>query len=114
MYPARCGFVVSLSGTFGTHPMVITVQPNPEFPDAWNKDHHRRQFASLARKFNAIVVIGEAEDAHLIFAPNGKTFSRDDYPILFKDGGRRIGLPETEFVGPPLTMSEIAQRLFAA
>lgn len=114
MYPARVGFVVAMNGVFGEFPTIITVHPDPDHPDAWNKNHHRREFARLAHAFNAIVVVGEASLAQLIFTPRGHTFSREEYPELFKNDGKRVGLPEYEFLPHIPSKEEIVMLLFGA
>ena len=112
LWPARVGFVVSMNGMFGDFPPIITVNPDPAHPNAWNKNHHRREFARLARQFNGIVVIGEGDLARLIFAPSGKTYAREDHPHLFKDDGRRVGLPAEDFLPHRLSKNEIAFLIF--
>jgi hypothetical protein len=110
MWPARIGFVVSMSGVFGEFPPVFAVTLNPDHPTAWNKNHHRREFFRLAKLFNAIVVIGESPHAELLFTPRGNTYSREEYPVLFKAGS--VGLPSFEYLPFRLSMDEIAMMLF--
>jgi hypothetical protein len=114
MYPARVGFVVAMNGKFGEFPTIITINPDPRHPNSWNKNHHRREFARLARLMNAIVVVGEAALARLIFTPMGNTFSREDRPEFFKEDGARIGIPREEFLPHIPSKEEICMHLFGA
>lgn len=112
LWPARVGFVVALGGFFGDLPTIITVHPDPDHPNSWRAPRHKDLFWSLARKFNAIVCIGQAELAQHIFSPRGNEFSRERHPHLFKENGKRIGLPEGEFFPGHLSKIETARLLF--
>ena len=112
LWPARVGFVVALGGTFGQHPTIFCVHPDPDHPESWRQIRHKDLFRSLARKFNALVVIGQGELACHIFSPRGNEFSRFKHPYLFRDNGKSVGLPENEFFKRHLSKEELAQMLF--
>ena len=111
LWPARSGFVVALSGIFGKSVPLITIHPNPSFPRSWRAPYHMDIFKMLAREFNAIVVIGEAHLAELIISPRGNLFRRDEHPELFKDDGKRIGIPDDEYLPHKLSPDEIRHKL---
>lgn len=112
LHPARVGFVVAMGGVFGHWPTIITVHPDPAHPDSWKAPRHRATFKGLAAKFNSIVVVGQAELARYIFSPRGNEFSIERHPHLFKEGGKRIGLPEAEFLPWVLDRKDIVNLLF--
>jgi hypothetical protein len=112
LWPARVGFVVALGGTFGDLPTIITVHPDPLHPNSWRAPRHKELFWSLARKFNAIVCIGQAELAQHIFSPRGNEYSRERHPHLFKEDGKLIGLPEGEFLPGHPTKTDLVRLLF--
>ncbi|MGD0193168.1 MAG: hypothetical protein ABSD74_20730 [Rhizomicrobium sp.] len=111
LWPARSGFVLSLTGIFGKQSTLITVHPNPSFPRSWRAPYHMDIFKMLAREFNAIVVIGEAHLAELIISPRGNLFRRDEHPDFFKDNGRMVGIPDSEFLPHRLSPDEIRLKL---
>jgi hypothetical protein len=113
LHPARVGFVIAPGGNFGEWPCVLCVHPDPAHPDSWKAPRHRALFLSLAKKFNAIVVIGQGELARHMFSPKGNEFSRERYPELFRENGKRIGLPDFEFLEHHLSKLELVQLLFS-
>jgi hypothetical protein len=112
LHPPRVGFVVAMGGIFGELPIIITIHPDPAHPDSWKAPRHRATFLALAKKFNAIVVIGQGELARHIFSPRGNEFTRERHPHLFKEGGKRIGLPDYEFFPAHLSKMNLAKMLF--
>lgn len=112
MFPARCGFVVAVGGIFGDFPPIFTVHPDPDRPDNWKRPPFRAAFFELARKFNAIVAIGQGELARHLFSPMGHEFSRARYPMLFKENGNRVGLPDFEFLPWRPTKNDLVKLLF--
>ena len=111
-YPAKCGFVIALSSGVSDRPVILTVHPNPDFPDSWKQPRHRETFRKLAQTFNAIVVVGEHHLARHIFTPIGNEYTKQSHPEYFKDNGARIGAPETDFLPHHLTNEEMVWLLF--
>lgn len=110
--PSRVGFVVALTNDFRSFPLLFTVHPDPEHPDAWKAPRHRETFKKLARDFNAMVVIGQHHLARHVFAPNGNEYPRARYPELFENDGGRVGVPEGDFFPWRLTLSELTAMLW--
>jgi uncharacterized protein len=111
--PSRVGFVIGLTNDFRSRPLLFTVHPDPAHPDSWKQPRHRETFKRLAATFNAIVVVGQHHLASYVFAPNGNEYSREKHPHLFKDGGGRVGLPESDFRPGWLTLEEVCALLWA-
>lgn len=110
MQPNKCGFVVALDGHLGEHPTVITIHPGPTHPNSWQAMKYVRVFKELARRFNAIVVVGQGTLARHIFSPKGNEFTKEDHPHLFN--GTMIGLPQDEFLAHRLSPTEIVELLW--
>lgn len=95
LFPAKAGFVAAL-GDIEQVPPVLTIHPDPDRPQAWVD--HLDTLKALAAKFNCIVVVGSGAKACLALAPNGNSYSRVLFPILFKNGGDLVGLPSADFL----------------
>lgn len=94
--PADSGWVMVLGDT-KVFPMVTTVHPDPDRPDAWDTPVNRRMFAALAYHWNCLIAIGGGAAATHIFAPVGGVFTKDSAPELFVNGGERVGAPDFLF-----------------
>lgn len=108
--PVDCGFIFSMMAGDPGGPLVITIQRDPARHDAANQPRYRKLFFELAKRFNAIVVLGEGDDAEYLYSPRGNLFSRRKWPKLFTDDGK-VGLPKGEFLGPQLSVQEKMIRL---
>ena len=98
MAPASAGFVVLMSGPLQEASTIFSVAPDPARPDAWMAARNVQIFKELARQSNRIVVVGQEHETRHIFAPSGKEFSREQHPWAFADGGRRVQVPNSEFL----------------
>jgi hypothetical protein len=96
--PASAGFVISVDGSLDRLPTVFTIHPDPLRPDNWMATRNVKAFKNLARQFNSLVVVGQAELARYIITPSGKEFSREQYPQMFANGGRSLRVPNSEFL----------------
>jgi hypothetical protein len=111
LHPPRCGFVVAFNG-LESWPLMFTVHPDPARPMAWNTLANRTLFMDWAAKLNCMVVIGQASCAVAAFSPARRIYKRKDWPALFIDDGRTVGIPEDDFLLWRPTMRQIADAVF--
>jgi uncharacterized protein len=112
LQPAKVGFVVALTNDFRSFPLLFTVHPDPAHPDAWKAPRHRLVFKTLARDFNAMVVVGQHHLARHVFAPSGSEYNRAQHPQFFEEDGGRIGVPEHDFFEWRLSLEEVCAKLW--
>ena len=100
MFPAACGFVLSVNHT-DAWPAMVTVREAPDAaPLAWSRAPHFDRLRQLAAAWNCPVAVVDVEGrANQVFTPMGRFYARRTRPDMFGEDGRTMSLPDGEF-GP--------------